>query len=101
MLSDTYDNSEDLANAFGEIDEFEARLNGEQPTRARDPNAAKPTNAAAAARLEKPKGPPPVRQANPANAPGKGKVGPSEEEEETKTARKQDIDDVANLPDYD
>ena len=108
MLSETYVDNDDLNKNVGdELDDFEARLNGDQRSRApvaANNAGAKPAAARGAVQQGR-AGPPPMgSKAVPARAPGGGaRAKPStggDDDDDSITDRKRDIEDVASLPDY-
>jgi hypothetical protein len=99
MLSDTYTESDvlDARAAGGELDDFEARLNGQHvPQRQAQQGGGAAVRRNAAPARANAKAPPPMR---PTAAPVKARGGASaltEEEQE----KRDDMQCVADLPDY-
>jgi len=99
MLGDTYTESDVLnaGEAGNELDDFEARLNGQHvPQRHQPQQQGRPAPAAKASNAAPVRKAPPMR---PTAAPGKAKgAGGALTEEEQE--RRDDMQCVADLPDY-
>lgn len=106
MLADTYvapETEQDFGGEPGDqLDNFEARLNGEAPV-SRAPPSNKPAGGLqrppAHQAQNAPRAPPMRRQVDVPKSGNKG-IAKSDEERANATERQSDIDAVASLPDY-